>query len=395
MTAHGTVGQPQRAFKSPGAANWRSLDASGKDGDQNKQDEARSSLEELKNALLASLQMQHLVVLAGSGCSLSAGGPSMADLWKYAVGEPPTKAAREVAERVKQDLEDTNIEAFLSRIEAFLQVDEDAGVRGFLNASRRVILEKCSGFAEARHLRAHETCLHRLSRRRVRDPRLKVFTTNYDLCFEHAAADLGGVALDGFSFAAPRRYDPRFFGYDIVRRPQGGDDLGHYLEGVFLLYKLHGSVNWARAEGGAVVEKERPEPEEACLIYPARAKYQQSFTQPHLESMAQYLAAVREPNTCMLVLGFGFNDDHLAEPLLSAARSNPHLRLIIVDPEAQTKCETGNEYWVQLESLSDLGEDIWFVAASFEDFAEMTPDLKSLAPADVLMRAIQGVSREQ
>ena len=52
--------------------------------------------------------------------------------------------------------------------------------------------------------------------------------------------------LDGFSFTAPRRYDPRFFGYDIIRRPRSGDDLGHFLEGVFLLYKLHGSVNWAR-----------------------------------------------------------------------------------------------------------------------------------------------------
>lgn len=397
MTQPSTAGQSKSklAFKAPGEADWRSLEVTGDEKDAPGKQDARGSSEELKNSLLASLQMQHLVVLAGSGCSLSAGGPSMADLWKYAVGETPTEAAADVAKKVHQDLADKNIEAFLSRIEAFLQVVENSAVRSFLNASRKVILEKCSEFVRAERLHAHATCLHRLSRRRVRDQRLKVFTTNYDLCFERAAAELGGVALDGFSFAAPRRYDPRFFSYDIIRRPQGGDDLGNYLEGVFLLYKLHGSVNWARAEGGAVFEKQRPEPEEACLIYPARAKYQQSFTQPHLESMAQYLAAVREPNTCVLVLGFGFNDDHLAEPLLAAARSNPHVRLIIADPEAQAKTVSGNDYWVQFAGLGNLGEDIWFIAASFADFAEMIPDLKSLTPADTLMRAVRGVAKER
>ena len=151
----------------------------------------------------------------------------------------------------------SNIEALLSRVEAFLQVNEgDNAVEGFLNSSKQVILDKCSAFLEADKLGAHKVFLHRLSRRRVRDQRLQVFTTNYDVCFERAAAELGGVALDGFSFTAPRRYDPRFFGYDIIRRPRSGDDLGHYLEGVFLLYKLHGSVNWARGEEGAIYEKE-------------------------------------------------------------------------------------------------------------------------------------------
>ena len=160
------------------------------------------------------------------------------------------------------------------------------------------------------------------SRRRVRDQRLKVFTTNYDLCFERATSELGGVALDGFSFTAPRRYNPRYFSYDIVRRARIGEDIGHYLEGVYLLYKLHGSVNWERDEEGNVCENESHTPEKACLIYPASGKYQQSFAQPHLESMAQYLSALREPNTCVLVIGFGFNDDHLAEPMLAAAQSS-------------------------------------------------------------------------
>jgi hypothetical protein len=389
MTQPVTAGQSESGatFKAAASSDWQSLEVTDAEA-------AKTNGEELKNALLASMQMQHLVVLAGSGCSLSAGGPSMADLWESAVGEEPTDTAQDVAKKVRQNLDDKNIEAFLSRIEAYLQVVENgAPVRQFLNDSKAVILQKCSDFVSDGNLEAHATFLHRLSRRRARDQRLKVFTTNYDLCFERAAATLGGVALDGFSFAAPRRYDPRFFAYDIVRRPQGMDDVGNYLEGVFLLYKLHGSVNWARAEDGTILEKERPSPDEACLIYPARAKYQQSFTQPHIESMAQYLAALREPNTCLLVLGFGFNDEHLAEPLVTAARTNPHIRLIVVDPDAQSKAEGGNGYWMELADLSARGEDVWFVAASFGAFAEMIPDLKSLTPADTLMKAIKNASR--
>lgn len=380
------------AFRVPGASDWHPL-AAIPGGDDAQHDEAKRNREEIKNMLLASLQMQHLVVLSGSGCSLSADGPSMLDLWNHAVGEKPTEKETKIAAKVHHDLTDKNIEAFLSRVEAFLHVNDDKEVADFLNASKKVILGKCSGFLQTDKLDAHKTLLHRLSRRRVRDQRLKIFTTNYDLCFERAASELGGVALDGFSFVAPRRFDPRFFSYDIIRRPRSGDDIGNYLEGVFLLYKLHGSVNWARDDSGAIFEKENPEPEEACLIYPARGKYQQSFTQPHLESMAQYLAAVREPNTCVLIMGFGFNDDHLAEPLLAAAKSNPHLRLVIVDPEAEANAENGNVYWKQFFELGGHGEDIWFIAAGFEDFARMIPDLKSLTPADTLMKAFQSATR--
>jgi len=382
------------AFRAPHTGDWRELVAENPD-DKDQKEAARKAKDQLKNMLLASLQMQHLVVLAGAGCSRAAGGPSMRDLWNGAVCEKEaTEPAKMTAARVHHNLDEQNIEAFLSRVEAFLQVDEDQVVSDFLNASKQVIHDRCSEFLSADKLGDHKVFLHRLSRRRVRDQRLQLFTTNYDLCFERAAAELGGVALDGFSFTAPRRYDPRFFGYDIIRRPRSGDDLGHYLEGVFLLYKLHGSVNWARAEDGTIYEKDKPTPSEACLIYPARGKYQQSFVQPHLESMAQYLAAVREPNTCLLTVGFGFNDDHLAEPLLAAVQSNPHLRMIVVDPGSRTNATNGNRYWKRFFDLSIRGEDVWFINASFTDFAHLVPDLKSLTPADALMQAIKGVTRE-
>jgi hypothetical protein len=360
--------------------------------------EIEKSKELLRNALLTSLQMQNLVVLAGSGTSLgSVGGPSMQDLWDCAVTQAQNKAS--VLKKVNYlETKNPNIEELLSRCEAYLQVVEDKEVSEFAGFCRSKILEKCSSFLKKENLEGHGTFLHRLSRRRVRDSRIKLFTTNYDLCFETAAGPLGLVALDGFSFSQPRIYDPRYFSYDIVRRPRTGEDLGNYLEGVFQLYKLHGSVNWARSEDKKTIEiKSNPTAEEACLIYPARGKYQQTYIQPHLELFAQYLASLRESNTCLIVTGFGFNDDHLSEPILSAVKTNPNLRLIIVDHQAEAlinKQDNINRYWQEFAELAKQGEDIWFINASFQEFAKLIPDLKSLTPAEHLMKDIKKMVRQ-
>jgi len=87
-----------------------------------------------------------------------------------------------------------------------------------------------------------------------------------------------------------------------------GGLLSQRVEGVFHLYKLHGSINWVRTTDELVevevveveveVEVEvSPDPNSAAPIYPANGKYQQSYIQPHLELISQYLAALRELNT--------------------------------------------------------------------------------------------------
>ncbi|MCC5804915.1 MAG: SIR2 family protein [Opitutales bacterium] len=386
---------PEISFRAPRCYDWRSLSA-GDESNKETKALAERAREELSQMLRASLRMEHVVVLAGSGCSLSVRGPSMGDLWNAIVGAPATAIADATAKTVGFDLTNTNIEAFLSHIEAWRSLHSDQDVETFLTSAKEIILERCSGFLKSAKLETHERFLHRLSRRGSRDRRLKLFTTNYDLCFEQATSAIGGVAIDGFSFMAPRRYDPRYFDYDIVRRPRSGETQSNYLEGVVLLHKLHGSVNWERHDGD-IFETESPSPDKACLIYPATGKYQQSYSQPYLESISQYLAALREPNTCVLVVGFGFNDDHLSEPLLSAVRSNPHLRLIVVDPSLESKNGKNNlnTFQDRLLEFGAKGEDVWFLNATFDAFANQIPDLKSLTPAERLVNAVRGIQNTE
>jgi hypothetical protein len=368
----------------PGSAAWRDVEVATATGS--------AGSDALSSHLLASLQMQNLLVLTGLGTSLEVGGPTMEALWNSCIGTPTSTAADTVMRALNYDPARKNIEELLSCCDAqILAAGDKDGINDFRKSCVSTILSRCREVAGEKHdLGTHREFVRKLARRRARDPRLRLFTTNYDLCFERAAGQLGLTTIDGFSFTAPRRFDPRFFEYDIVRRvPVAADNAG-YVPGVFQYFKIHGSVDWEIGETGIVTINEAAPPERACLIYPTRQKFQLSFQQPHLELMAQFLAALRQANTCLLVLGFGFNDDHLTEPILSALETNPHLRLIVVSPRSDEHYDTGKtQVWKRLRRSFERGDDVAFVRASFSRFVPLIPDLRVLTPGERLERDIR------
>jgi hypothetical protein len=359
----------------------------------------------LNDVLLKSLLLPNINFFAGSGTSLlEVNGPSMWDLWcKSMWVEPESKQedanfkvigkdALEIMKKVRYvEEENPNIEHFLSQCDAYLLFNCDDSVEAFLNKVKSIILHECSTFLDTpkSDISSYENLLQKLARRRVRDPRLKVFTTNYDMCFETAASNLGMMVIDGFSYTRRRRFDGNYFNYDVVRRES---DSHEFIEGVVQLYKLHGSVSWER-ENGDIIESGAPEPDRAVLIYPAKGKYQQAFIQPHLELLSRFLESLRKPNTCLIMAGFGFNDDHLSEPILSAIKSNPSLKIIIADYKAASHIDSPTNftspYWAQFKALALQGYDIHFINGSFSDFVGMIPHLKALSPAEQLAKAVK------
>lgn len=263
--------------------------------------------------------------------------------------------AQTVCDKVKYtERKYPNIEHFLSNCEAYLAFHDDIEVLSFLNDVKK-ILDKCRSFIDDGNcdLSAYINLLQKMGRRRVRDPRLKVFTTNYDLAFETAASELGMMVVDGLSYTGVRKFDGKYFNYDVVKREENEHE---FVEGVLQLFKLHGSVSWIRKDG-QIYESRQPTATNACLIYPAKGKYQQAFIQPHLELLARLLDFLRKRNNCLVISGFGFNDDHLSEPIYSAIKSNPSMRLVIVDFKCAThihnKGEDGSsKYWSLLKELS-------------------------------------------
>ena len=407
-------GKNNITFRVPNDDTWHEHALLGMTAKSEDKDNTAEKTRILKDVLLSSLQMSNVIVLAGSGTSIGEGGPSMQSLWDTIFPNENSNSDEASQAKSKKTLttigydiskkENKNIEYLLSHCEAYLQVHpSESTVAEFINDAKKIILRECTKFLDSNldidlmlgldTLKAHKSFLHRLSRRRARDPRLKVFTTNYDLCFEVAAASQGLIPIDGFSFTKPRKFDPRFFGMDIVRRPRTTSDHSDYVEGIFHLLKLHGSVNWSKNEDGSVEENGNASPQNACLVYPAKGKYQQSFIQPHLELISQFFSALREPQTCLITIGYGFNDDHLSEPILSAVKTNPHFRLIVVDANAQQNTtDEKKKYWDSWAKISSSGGDVLLINATFDQFSQIIPDLKSLSPAQKLETAIKGLT---
>lgn len=354
----------------------------------------------IKGKLKSSLHMPNIMVLAGSGTSLGdvVNGPRMWDLWEACTTNDMLTIANECFSESGFDsgLESNqNIEICLSHCEAYLQVGASVNKTTlFIKKCKELILEKCRFIKDKNaQLVGHKEFIRKLARRKSKDPRVKLFTTNYDTCFEDAAGLLGITVIDGFSFSMPRIYDARFFDMDIVRRNTTSSSTNiHYLEGVYQLYKLHGSTNWSRDETSSYLIKqaENVKAEDSCMIFPAKGKYQQSYIQPHLELIARFSQSLREPNTCLIIAGFGFNDDHLSEPILSAILSNPHLKVIIVSPSIEKDFDAippkTSKYWEIFKKVADdrKNDEIIFINCDFQQFSSLIPDLTALSPAENL-----------
>lgn len=364
----------------------------------NKDDETFET--EIRGKLKSALQMPNIMVLAGSGTSLGniVKGPRMWDLWEACTTHGMLAIAHDCFAESQFDSSiesNQNIEVCLSHCEAYLQVGgTKEKTKLFIKRCKELILEKCH-FIEDKDVQlvGHKEFIRKLARRKSKDPRVKIFTTNYDTCFEDAAGLLGITVIDGFSFSIPRIYDARFFDMDIVRRNTTSSSTNiHYLEGVYQLYKLHGSTNWSRDKTSPYIIKqaENVTAEDSCMIFPAKGKYQQSYIQPHLELIARFSQSLREPNTCLIIAGFGFNDDHLSEPILSAILSNPHLKVIIVSPTIESDfkkppSET-SKYWGIFKKIADdrKNDEVFFLNCDFQQFSSLIPDLTALSPAENL-----------
>ena len=190
--------------------------------------------------------------------------------------------------------------------------------------------------------------------------------------------------LDGFDLITPRTFDGRWFDYDFVRRSTR-DGAPDFLDSVFHLYKLHGSVDWHRSSGGIIRD---PETKRPYLIYPRDEKFALSFDQPFLEMMARFQMALREKDTALLLIGFGFNDHHLNQPIYHALATNPNLKLLVVDRSPETKLAHG-QAWNTLWQLQNSGAPMDVIQMDFTEFPNVLPTYSQARASNTQDKAAQ------
>lgn len=333
--------------------------------------------ERLKQLLTEILLSENLVVLAGLGTTLyihgkdgTPGPPTMPQLWEEAsklagANFNSLKATVKYAAPPGGD----NIELLLSQCQLAQRFDPNEDVAKFVAEAEAAIVKRCRFVSPGTDLSTHESFLRKVGRRDSRKQRLKVFSTNYDMAMETAASHSRFIAVDGFSHTIPQEFDGSHFNYDFVLRSQERD-VPDYLPNVFHLYKLHGSVDWELS--GRQVSK-RVDAKKPLIIFPRSSKFESSFEQPFIELMSRFQLSLREANTGLLVIGFGFNDQHIVQPIMSAIRSNVGIKAAIVDPSVKT---SQNESITTIKSLIQTGDfRLALIKGTFEEVVPILPDL--------------------
>jgi hypothetical protein len=337
------------------------------------------------------LLSENLLILCGLGSSLcvTTGGkrlaPMMTDLWAAAerLCGDQFDSLKATVRYVRPASGRDDIELLMSQCQLSQRFSPNPVIEEFITATEANIVERCGFVGPEADLSTHEAFLRKVARRSTRLPRVKVFTTNYDLCFEHAAARSRFVVIDGFSHTQQQHFDGGYYTYDVVRRDRE-HDAPEYIPNVFHLYKLHGSLDWQR-DGSEIVKATKPA--KPLIIYLGESKFQSSYDQPFLEMMSRFQMALREPNTALLVCGFGFNDQHVAEPILAAARSNVSLRIAIVDPAADNIGGAAAE----LRDWVNAGDTrLGFMQGRFEELVPLLPDVIARSEQEVHEERVRG-----
>lgn len=334
---------------------------------------------------------KNLLVLSGAGSSMDVGGQSMIQLWKKAEEKYLIKEGDTVKENgfelicksVNFDFSRTDLEALLSQIDGYCKFAGDIDVKlngvdkklSVIKTELFKLIKKECTIKKPKENFPHKIFLEKVLQRKQTNPRVKIFTLNYDLLFEYAATEVNAIVIDGFSFTVPRTFSGRFFDYDIVQRE--GSKLkeeDNFVQRVFHLHKLHGSLDWERNNEEKVEIKENSDI--PLMVYPRDAKYEDSYEQPFFEMMARFQRNLRLNNDTLLIcIGYSFNDKHINTAIEEALNQNPGFRLAVIDPSFDN--ENVSKSLVTIKENALKSDRIIMISETFTDFAAHFPEIKT------------------
>lgn len=281
----------------------------------------------------------NIAVLTAAGTSMENGkhgGKTRVELWESCeheineISEIFTSNEGVLSDRCNAILKSKNIEDFLSFIILYEKLNgeiknEDKGalrhiLEDKITKACRLVLDKGN--------RHHQDFIRKLTARKPTEPRVQLYTTNYDTLFEQAAQRMNYTIIDGFSFSYPRLFNGSNFDHDVVYRERTRiKNEESFIPNVIQLFKLHGSIDWEK-DGEKIYQKECVK--KPCIIYPASDKYESSYDQPYFEMMSHLQSTLRKEGTLLMVVGFGFQDKHIQNVIKEAVLQNPNFHLLIV-----------------------------------------------------------------
>ncbi|MFT0851370.1 SIR2 family anti-phage-associated protein [Achromobacter sp. F4_2707] len=328
--------------------------------------------QDLRAHLVAMLRLENTAVLLGAGASVPSGGMTIMQLWKQFIRDHADTAKR-FADGGFIAQEDAVLASFeaanprnLPNIEALLDQLEMAKLDWTrrLASSRNLkifkkdieALLKCVVKAAVLDANAwgkppaydrfpyHVKLLQRLvGARQPGQASPWVFTTNYDLAVEWAAESIGIHTHTGFVGIHNRTFSPQSF--DLGYRNINAKGEARFGCNDIYLAKLHGSLTWQCTDGEyrelassevwpklkAIIDGVDAV-DETLMVFPRAAKYLQTVGFLSGELFRRFSDFLAKPQSCIILAGYSFGDDHINR-LLRSALLNPTLQIIAFLPE--------------------------------------------------------------
>jgi len=325
---------------------------------------------------------ENLIIVSGAGTSVGYGGKTMVELWNAV----ETRLTSTVLENLCKGIgfigdnadfsnlspEQKDLEKLLSRAhiaKEFIREynKKSIDINDLVLTAEKVIQRECK--IKLPINAPHEQFLNKITNRKLKDPRAKLFTLNYDTLFEQAAINANFTVIDGFSFSQPRTLSGRNFDYDLIHREKSRiKEEDSFVSKVFHLYKPHGSINWEMTGHNIIINDSTEQP---LMIYPKDSKYENSYEQPFFEMMSRFQQNLRKENVLLICIGFSFGDKHIVTAIKEAVTQNPSFRLLIV---TRTIRDNGVFNW--FIERSKINNNVTIVSEEFKDFTEFYPTSK-------------------
>lgn len=158
---------------------------------------------------------------------------------------------------------------------------------------------------------------------------INIFTTNYDLFNEKALENLKISYCSGFNGFIERVFEPSIFKQRIVDEENRYKEKWNPLKRYVRLYKIHGSIDWIEKDD-KIQQVQEYSGKENILIYPTQAKHFETQYSPYSELFREMNIKLQSPNTTLMILGYGFSDDHINN-LIAQSLINEDFNLIILN----------------------------------------------------------------
>ena len=264
---------------------------------------------------------------------------------------------------VSKDIANKNLEKHILDVSSFLPFDHNDRIKYFVEKMDKQILYSAKYFTKLKNYTAFEICIDFVLERYVRflekvitllyisnsrtvSKNVNIFTTNYDLFIERALDLLmkndNFIFNDGSNGYFYKVLDSSNYNKSVAYRGLNENYLNE-LPSISLI-KPHGSMNWEKGENNQILIRPYTV-NQPVVVRPTGLEGQETYLNNHFHDMLRvFQLELDKPQTVLIVVGFSFQDDHIAK-MVRRSLKNPELMTYIF-------CYSDSDYEVIKKNLS-------------------------------------------